>query len=165
MRCTFYYRGNCRKAGSLRRRRKKTPSDRRERTTLFSGGSSTGLLSGYWKAGCFTSWAPEVHYQNLVRDVGILAMGFLSLASPLETPRSQRVRLGPDHRGGEALCRDFMTILPALGILQAGHQGALADCSFTEEPAAYYWASGLCRPSWTMPHVPHLLLHGLGQVG
>lgn len=102
------------------------------------------LLSGYWKAGCFTVLGTEVHYQNLVRDVGILAMGFLSLYfTPSKLREANEFGWAPIIEVAKLFAGIFMTILPALGILQAGHQGALAGLLvYVKEPAAYYWASG-----------------------
>jgi Na+/H+ antiporter NhaD/arsenite permease-like protein len=102
------------------------------------------LLSGYWKAGCFTVLGTEVHYQNLVRDVGILAMGLLSLYfTPSKLREANEFGWAPIIEVAKLFAGIFMTILPALGILQAGHQGALAGLLvYVKEPAAYYWASG-----------------------
>lgn len=102
------------------------------------------LLSGYWKAGCFTVLGTEVHYQNIVRDVGILAMGFLSLYfTPSKLRQANEFGWAPIIEVAKLFAGIFMTILPALGILQAGHQGALAGLLvYVKEPAAYYWASG-----------------------
>lgn len=102
------------------------------------------LLSGYWKPGCFTVLGTELHYQNLVRDVGILAMGLLSLRfTPRKLREANEFGWAPIIEVAKLFAGIFMTILPALGILQAGHQGAMAGLlAYVKDPVAYFWASG-----------------------
>ncbi|MGB4549456.1 MAG: sodium:proton antiporter [Syntrophales bacterium] len=126
------------------------------------------LMSGYWKAGCFTVLGTEVYYQNIARDVGILIMGFLSLRfTPWKLREANEFGWAPIIEVAKLFAGIFMTILPALGILQAGHQGALAGLLvYVREPVAYYWTSGLL--SSFLDNAPTYLTFfymALGQLG
>lgn len=102
------------------------------------------LMSGYWKAGCFTVLGTDLYYQNIVRDVGILVMGFLSLYfTPRELREANEFGWAPIIEVAKLFAGIFMTIIPALGILQAGHHGAMAGLlAYVKEPVAYFWVSG-----------------------
>jgi len=102
------------------------------------------LLSGYWKAGCFTVMGIEVFYQNIVRDVGIVIMGVLSLRfTPWKLRELNEFSWAPIMEVAKLFAGIFMTILPALGILQAGPQGAMAGLLvYITDPVHYFWASG-----------------------
>jgi len=102
------------------------------------------LQSGYWKPGCFTVMGTEVHYQNLVRDAGIIVMGLLSLYfTPGKLREANEFGWAPIIEVAKLFAGIFMTILPALGILQAGSQGAMAGfLAYVKSPVTYFWASG-----------------------
>ena len=102
------------------------------------------LLSGYWKAGGFSVMGIEVDYQNIVRDVGIIIMGILSLRfTPWKLRELNEFSWAPIMEVAKLFAGIFMTILPALGILKAGYQGAMAGLLvYVKEPAHYFWVSG-----------------------
>ena len=102
------------------------------------------LMSGYWKAGGFSVMGIEVDYQNILRDVGILTMGFLSLHfTPRKLREANEFSWAPIMEVAKLFAGIFMTILPALGILKAGYQGAMAGLLvYVKEPAHYFWVSG-----------------------
>jgi Na+/H+ antiporter NhaD/arsenite permease-like protein len=112
---------------------------------IFLGGVvGLVLLSGYWKAGCFTVMGIDLNHQNIVRDAGILAMGLLSLHfTPWTLREASGFGWAPIIEVAKLFAGIFMTILPALAILKAGYQGALAGLLiYVKDPAGYYWASG-----------------------
>jgi Na+/H+ antiporter NhaD/arsenite permease-like protein len=112
---------------------------------IFLGGVvGLVLMSGYWKAGCFTVMGIEVNYQNTLRDIGIIIMGLLSLHfTPWKLREANEFGWFPIIEVGKLFAGIFMTIIPALAILRAGTEGALAPLlAFVTSPADYYWVSG-----------------------
>jgi Na+/H+ antiporter NhaD/arsenite permease-like protein len=86
----------------------------------------------------------KVEIQNLVRDVAMVVIGLLSLRT---TPKIVRERnefgWAPIQEVAYLFAGIFMTIVPALRILQAGEHGALAGLiRAVRDPAHYFWASG-----------------------
>jgi Na+/H+ antiporter NhaD/arsenite permease-like protein len=102
------------------------------------------LMSGYWKAGHFTVMGVEVEYQNVVRDVGIFAMGGFSLVvTPWKLRQANEFGWEPILEVAKLFAGIFMTIIPAVAILKAGKEGALAPLLvYVKGPADYFWASG-----------------------
>jgi len=102
------------------------------------------LMSGYWKAGSFNLMGIEVSYQNVLRDAGIAAMGFLSLAAtPWKLREANEFGWAPILEVAKLFAGIFMTIIPAVAILKAGSGGALAPFfAYVNEPVHYFWASG-----------------------
>lgn len=103
------------------------------------------LMSGYWKAGHFSVWGVEVEMQNLLRDAGILAMGLLSLRfTPEPLRRANEFGWAPIVEVAKLFAGIFMTIIPAIAILKAGSDGAMAPLlTLVNEPAHYFWATGV----------------------
>ena len=102
------------------------------------------LMSGYWRASAFHIMGIEVPYQNLTRDVGILAMAGLSLAvTPWKLREANEFGWAPILEVAKLFAGIFMTIIPAVAILKAGKEGALAPLlAYVTGPAHYFWASG-----------------------
>ena len=112
---------------------------------LFLGGVvGLVLMSGYWRASAFHLMGVEVTYQNLARDMGILAMGGLSLAvTPWKLREANEFGWGPILEVGKLFAGIFMCIIPAVAILKAGKDGALAPLlAYVTGPGHYFWASG-----------------------
>lgn len=87
----------------------------------------------------------SVALQDLMRDAALLAIGLVSL---WWTPRPVRQRnefgWGPMREVAYLFAGIFMTIVPALRILEAGESGALAALiRAVREPAHYFWATGV----------------------
>lgn len=87
----------------------------------------------------------SIPLQNVARDVLLVLAGILSL---LVTPRDIRDENGfswaPIVEVAWLFFGIFMTIIPALEILQAGESGALAFLvRSVDTPAHYFWAAGL----------------------
>jgi Na+/H+ antiporter NhaD/arsenite permease-like protein len=91
------------------------------------------------------SHAVAVPLQNWLKDVIIILMGVLSLRT---TSRALRERNGfswfPIKEVAYLFAGIFMTIIPALAILKAGGDGALAGLTnAVHGPLRYFWATGI----------------------
>ena len=126
------------------------------------------LLSGVWHTPSFQWFGIHFEYRNLVRDLLIVVIGLLSIAST-----SRQVR----HDNGftwDAIIEVaylffgiFVTIIPVLMILKAGSEGALAGLvARVTEPWQYFWMSGAL--SSFLDNAPTYLTFttlALGQLG
>jgi Na+/H+ antiporter NhaD/arsenite permease-like protein len=82
--------------------------------------------------------------QNWVRDGFLILMGILSLRTTAKTIREKnQFSWFPIQEVAYLFAGIFMTIIPALKILQAGEHGALAGLIRTvQDPIHYFWVSG-----------------------
>ena len=103
------------------------------------------LMSGYWKAGHFNVLGVEWHYQSLLRDILIIIMGLLSLfITPRRLRDANEFTWFPIQEVAKLFAGIFMTIIPALAILKAGSDGALAGLvAVVKEPCHYFWVTGV----------------------
>ena len=86
------------------------------------------LMSGIWNPGTtFTIYEVELELQNLVRDFVLLGIAGLSL---ILTSKESRIlndfNWGPIAEVAKLFLGIFLSMIPALAILKAGNQGALA---------------------------------------
>jgi Na+/H+ antiporter NhaD/arsenite permease-like protein len=102
------------------------------------------LFSGTIKLGDVNIFSIHQAIENLIKDVILIVMGMLSLIFT-----KQAVRKGNEFGWAPILevaylfAGIFMTIIPALAILKAGEQGALAWLiKSVDTPAHYFWAAG-----------------------
>jgi Na+/H+ antiporter NhaD/arsenite permease-like protein len=102
------------------------------------------LMSGWWKPGYVEIAGIEIHYQNLLRDAGIAAMGVLSLIfTPWKLREANEFGWAPMLEVAKIFAGIFITIIPALAILKAGSEGALSSVlALIKSPADYFWMSG-----------------------
>ncbi len=102
------------------------------------------LISGYWKAGHFSVMGIHMTYQNLLRDVGIIIMGTLSLLLTSKSLREENeFSWFPIMEVAKLFAGIFMTIIPCLAILKAGSNGAMAGLvAVVKEPFHYFWVAG-----------------------
>ncbi len=102
------------------------------------------LLSGFWKAGTFHFLGVELHIQNEVRDLILIIMGLLSLYTTKKEIREENeFTWFPIIEVAYLFAGIFMTIIPALAILKAGSEGALAFVIHAvKDPAHYFWITG-----------------------
>lgn len=126
------------------------------------------LMSGYWRAGAFHLMGIEIPYQNLARDLGIVAMGGLSFAvTPRKLRQANEFGWGPILEVAKLFAGIFMCIIPAVAILKAGKEGALAPLlAYVTGPGHYFWASGAL--SSFLDNAPTYLTFfnmALGQLG
>ena len=105
------------------------------------------LMSGTFKWGEINVLAVHVAWQNILRDLVIVAMGLLSLkftpfAGALR--RENQFEWEPIAEVAKLFAAIFMTIIPALAILKAGEQGALSGLiRAVKEPWHYFWITGV----------------------
>ena len=111
---------------------------------LLGGVISLVLMSGYWKAGHFNVLGVHVAYQNLLRDVGIILLGVISLVvTPKRLREANEFSWFPIVEVAKLFAGIFMTIIPALAILKAGSEGALAGLiAVVKDPYHYFWVTG-----------------------
>ena len=121
--------------------------------TLLGAVVGAVLLSGLWRPGiAFEVAGTQIELQNMLRDLALLA---LSLASLALTPRKVRAEntftWAPLAEVAQLFAGIFLTIIPLLAVLKAGHEGALAGivslvtetASGEPQPAMYFWTTGL----------------------
>ncbi len=109
------------------------------------------LMSGTWKPGIvFNLFGVEVEVQNLARDIALLAITFASLKlTEAETRSGNGFTWGPILEVAKLFAAIFITIIPAIAILRAGKDGALAGLvalasnpDGTPNNAMYFWLAG-----------------------
>lgn len=118
---------------------------------LFAGIIGAVLMSGIWRPGViFTVHHVEVELQNLVRDLLLLGITYLSWRiTGTESRRANYFTWFPIIEVAKLFAGIFLTIIPAIAILKAGTEGALknviAAVSVNGEPVnyMYFWATGL----------------------
>ncbi|MBN2201681.1 sodium:proton antiporter [bacterium] len=103
------------------------------------------LVSGFWHLPEVNAAGVHIPLQNLIRDCLLLLIVFLSW---MTTSRDIRTRneftWGPIREVAVLFAGIFVTIIPAVAILKAGEQGALAGLiRAVRTPVHYFWASGL----------------------
>lgn len=103
------------------------------------------LMSGYWKPGHFNVMGIHLEYQSIVRDLGIITMGILSLVLTSKLLREANdFSWFPIVEVAKLFAGIFMTIIPALAILKAGNEGALSGLvSVVKESFHYFWVTGI----------------------
>lgn len=135
---------------------------------LLGGIIGAVLLSGLWDAGTFTGFGVELAWQDLLRDLLILILGWISLkVTPRRIREDNGFTWGPIEEVAILFAGIFMTIIPALAILRAGENGHLAFLvNAVKEPWQYFWASG--GLSSFLDNAPTYLTFfnlGLGRLG
>lgn len=110
------------------------------------------LLSGLWKSDVgFNVLGTAVGLPSLVRDVGLVAMAWLSWVT---TARSIRIKnqfhFEPVFEVAKLFIAIFITIAPVIAMLQAGVDGPFVklvhlvhDASGAPIDSHYFWATGL----------------------
>ena len=105
------------------------------------------LMSGTFKWGEVNILGVHVYWQNIVRELMIVAMGLLSLKyTPFsgELRQSNEFSWEPIEEVAKVFAGIFMTIIPALAILKAGDEGALAGLiGAMQQPYHYFWITGI----------------------
>ncbi len=110
------------------------------------------LMSGLWKSGVqFSVLGTPVELQNIVRDIGLIGIVFLSLRITPQSARSgNEFSWGPIQEVGKLFAGIFITIIPVIAMLRAGQSGAFAgivnavtDSNGQPINAMYFWATGV----------------------
>ncbi len=109
------------------------------------------LMSGVWHPGLgCTLYHVEMELQNLLRDILLLTIALMSWwLTPARTRQANEFSWFPIIEVAKLFAGIFVTIIPAIAILRAGTDGALAlvieAVSHGGEPvnAMYFWATGI----------------------
>ncbi|MFH0813265.1 MAG: sodium:proton antiporter, partial [Pseudomonadota bacterium] len=112
---------------------------------FFLGGVvGSVLISGIVKLSEINVLGILIAKQNLLRDCLIIVMGAFSLLTTRKSLReANEFSWGPIKEVAYLFAGIFMTIIPALAILKAGSEGALAFLlSAVNQPYHYFWLSG-----------------------
>ena len=110
------------------------------------------LMSGFWKSSVvFNIAGTEVGLPGIVRDLGLVAVTFLSLwLTPKTVHESNQFGWGPMQEVAKLFAGIFLTIIPVIAMLKAGTDGpfgavvsAVTRTDGSPNPAMYFWATGL----------------------
>jgi Na+/H+ antiporter NhaD/arsenite permease-like protein len=111
----------------------------------------TVYASGAWRPGIrFDILGTQVELQNALRDAVLVAIIGLSWRfTPRALRRAHHFEWGPMLEVAKLFAAIFVTIIPAIAILQAGKQGAMAqllalvtDAGGRPNNALYFWTTG-----------------------
>lgn len=102
------------------------------------------LLSGYWKIGHFEFLGVHMTIEDQVRNLILIVMGLLALVTTRsEVRKENEFTWFPIKEVAILFAGIFATMVPALAILRAGEEGAMAALiSSINSPAHYFWATG-----------------------
>ena len=118
---------------------------------LLAGVVSAVLMSGTWQPAAkpVTLYGIELEWQNIARDLILLAIAGLSLKLGSQKCRDKNdFSWGPMQEVAKLFLGIFLTITPAIAILRAGTDGALAPlinlASRDGQPVniMYFWLTG-----------------------
>ncbi len=109
------------------------------------------LLSGIWKSPvAFDIAGTRVGLPGLVRDAGLVAITFISLAiTSNKVHADNQFSWGPMVEVAKLFAGIFLTIVPVIAMLKAGTSGAFGAVvsavtrpDGSPDPAMYFWATG-----------------------
>ena len=103
------------------------------------------LQSGLWHGISFDVGGVHMEIQNLLRDLSIIAMGYLSIRYTSSKIREDnQFSWFPIKEVAYLFAGIFMTIIPALLILKAGAKGNLSWLTESvKTPQDYFWVTGI----------------------
>ena len=119
---------------------------------LLAGVVGGVLLSGFWKPGIsYEVYHVPIEIQNLTRDLLLLVLTYVSWRlTSMKIRDANEYTWFPIIEVGKLFAGIFVTIIPAISILQAGKNGALASVvssvsSESGEPInyMYFWLTGI----------------------
>ena len=119
---------------------------------LLAGVVGGVLLSGFWKPNVYVNiYYVHVELQNIVRDALLLTLTYLSWTlTPKSIRDANEYTWFPIEEVGKLFAGIFVTIIPAIAILKAGTNGALAsvvssvsDSSGEPINYMYFWLTGI----------------------
>ena len=143
---TYYYRREKPKEGAPDKGKKEPLRlDGWHNFFFLAGVVGSILMSGMVKLGEVNVLGIAVQKQNLLRDFLMIFMGALSLWTTKKALReANEFSWFPIKEVAYLFAGIFMTIIPALAILKAGSEGALAFLvNMVKEPYHYYWLTGI----------------------
>ena len=110
------------------------------------------LLSGFWKPNVYwTIQGTVVALQNVVRDVGLVLLTLLSLKiTPKNARAGNEFSWEPMLEVAKLFAGIFVTIIPVIAMLKAGHQGPFApllgllyDSNGEASTKLFFWLTGV----------------------
>ncbi|SHN56406.1 sodium:proton antiporter [Desulfovibrio litoralis] len=119
---------------------------------LLLGVVAAVLMSGMWKPGSgITVYHVTMELQNIARDVILVVIALLSLKlTTAENRRLNEFSWFPIVEVGKLFLGIFISMIPAIAILKAAHNGALRDLiSLVTTPdgkpvdVMYFWLTGM----------------------
>jgi len=113
---------------------------------LFLGGIlGFVLMSGTWKPGHILVYGVHLGVQNVVRDLGIVFMGILSMKTThVKIRKDNEFSWFPIQEVAYLFAGIFMCIIPMLAILHAGSEGSMAFIiNIVKEPYHFFWITGI----------------------
>jgi Na+/H+ antiporter NhaD/arsenite permease-like protein len=148
----YYYR----REDNLPPRPDPTPDNRlglagKRNLVLLAGIVGAVLLSGFWKADFYVEvLGTRVELQNVVRDLLLIGIAVVSyFGTPRRVHEANQFSWEPIKEVAKLFAGIFVTIIPAIAILQAGTSGALAPLvQMVTSPEgrpidfAYFWLTG-----------------------
>jgi len=142
---TYYYRQEDHKEDfSLNKKKEPIRVEGWHNFFFLVGVVGSVLMSGILKLGEVNILGIPVQNQNLLRDFLMISMGVLSLITTKEyLHEANEFSWFPIKEVAYLFAGIFMTIIPALAILKAGSEGALAFLiNAVREPYHYFWITG-----------------------
>jgi Na+/H+ antiporter NhaD/arsenite permease-like protein len=140
---------------ALPRRRDPTPDsplhvDGRVNLLLLAGIVGSVLLSGVWRPELYVEiYGTQIALQDATRDVLLIAIAIASLRlTPRRVHRANQFEWGPIVEVAMLFAGIFLTIIPAIAILRAGHDGVFAPLlavlnrDGVPADALYFWLTG-----------------------
>ncbi|HET7096221.1 MAG TPA: sodium:proton antiporter [Casimicrobiaceae bacterium] len=109
------------------------------------------IVSGFWNPGiAYSGYGMHIELQNVVRDLALLAIAWLSWRyTPIELREAHHFEWAPIVEVAKLFAGIFLTIIPVIAILRAGHEGAMApllalvtDEAGRPRDALYFWMAG-----------------------
>jgi len=112
---------------------------------ILSGIISCIIISGLWKPGDIAVLGISIPIQNIFRDLAILLLAAVSFfITPDRLRKANSFSWFPIIEVTKLFAGIFITIIPALNILKAGSNGALAGLvSAVDKPVHFFWATGI----------------------
>ena len=119
---------------------------------LLAGVVGGVLLSGFWKPHVHINiYHVHVELQNIVRDILLLSLTYISWSmTPMSIRDANEYTWFPIEEVGKLFAGIFVTIIPAIAILKAGTNGALASVVSSVSDGAgepinymYFWLTGI----------------------
>ncbi len=103
------------------------------------------LFSGSVQMSEITVLGIHLAWQDIIRNFGIVVMGWLSLKTTSRALRTANdFSWAPILEVAYLFAGIFITIIPALVMLRAGSEGAMAFITeLVEEPWQYFWVTGI----------------------
>jgi Na+/H+ antiporter NhaD/arsenite permease-like protein len=119
---------------------------------LLGGILAAVLMSGFWKPDLGVDvLGTRIELQNAARDATLLAIAAASLRwTPRRARRGNAFTFGPIAEVAVLFAGIFLTIIPALAILRAGHDGVfapmlglLSGADGAPADARFFWMTGM----------------------